>query len=87
MARLTALSDFYDLKAHVWRRAGDTFDATEGRASQILGTLPGAITYVTEAKPDLTSMTVAELKALASERGVELPKRASKATILKILEG
>ena len=87
MARLTALTDFYDLKVHVWRRAGDTFDVTEERAEQIIGTLPHSVAYVAEAKPDLASMTLAELRELASKRGVELPKGARKATIIARLEG
>lgn len=87
MVRLTALSDFYDIKAHVWRRAGDAFDATEGRAEQILGALPDAVAYATETKPDLASMTIAELRELAAERGIELPNKARKDTIINKLRG
>ena len=36
---------------------------------------------------DLSQLTVQQLKAVANERGVELPKRAKKSEIIKILEG
>lgn len=36
---------------------------------------------------DLSRLTVQQLRAVADERGVELPKRAKKSEIIKILEG
>lgn len=36
---------------------------------------------------DYESMTVADLRKLAAERGVKLPAKASKARIIELLEG
>lgn len=103
MSRVTVIRPFHDLVEDVDRRKGDVFEATDGRARQLVRVLPSGYVDVEHEqtsmpdpapaeKPaddstDLSVLTVAELRALASKRGVELPKRASKATILKILEG
>lgn len=36
---------------------------------------------------DLSELTVAELKELCNERGIEVPKRAKKAQLIELLEG
>ena len=36
---------------------------------------------------DLSRLTIQQLRAVAKERGIELPKRAKKTEIVKILEG
>lgn len=82
---------FRDVLEHVDRRAGDTFIATESRAMQIDSKLPGYITY--EAAPedesdgaDLSSLKVTELKAIAKERGLTIPKNATKAQLVGLLK-
>ena len=47
MVNITVLETFYDLKAHVERRAGTTFPETEARAAQIETALPGYVTVCT----------------------------------------
>lgn len=85
MVTVIVLRSFYDLKAHTNRMPGDTFEATEKRAAQILAALPGYVSIKEPEPVDYASMTVQQLSALAKERGV-LPKgRVSKATLVKIL--
>lgn len=99
MARVTVIRPFHDLVEDVDRRAGDVFDATDERARQLACVLPRGYVEVEQPQiaepeekpaddmPDLLSMTVAQLKALASERGTEIPKGARKADIIKLLKG
>lgn len=90
MVRVTVLRPFTDLVKRAERAAGDTFEATEERAAYIAAKLPGYVTYerITEAAPDskdLSKLTVAQLRALCAERGVEVPKGAKKADIIALL--
>lgn len=39
------------------------------------------------AAEDLTSLTVAELRTLCAERGIDAPKRATKARLVGLLDG
>lgn len=103
MSRVTVIRPFHDLVENVDRCKGDVFEATDGRARQLVRVLPSGYVNVEHEqtsmsdtvpakKPadditDLSVLTVAELRALASERGVELPKGARKATIIARLEG
>ena len=83
---------FRDVLEHVDRKAGDTFLASETRARQIDSKLPGYITY--EAAPevnsddgaDLSLLRVTELKAIAKERGLTIPKNATKAQLVGLLK-
>ena len=84
MVNITVLKTFYDLKAHANRMPGDTFEATEERAARLMAVLPGYVELVEEA--DYTKMTVAELRALCAERGIEVPKGAKKADIALLLQ-
>jgi len=86
MVAVTVVKGFRDLQEHVDRSQGETFQATEERAAYIDARLPGYVTYQTE-EPDLTSLTLAELKELAEERGVELPKNAKKAKVIELIGG
>ena len=112
MVTIEVLESFYDLAAHKLRAVGETFEATERRASDIDAVLPGYIkvtgvdskadsgkdepeptttesgreTGSTEAQTDLSKMTVAQLRALAAERGTEIPKGSKKADIIALLE-
>lgn len=47
----------------------------------------GFLLFPGEAVDALANLTVSELRALAVERGVELPSRAVKADIIALLEG
>lgn len=88
MVSVRVLRDFTDLKEHKYRRCGDTFSATEARAKEIQAKLPGYVTYESapEEGADLMALRVSELRAIASERGIELPKNAKKAEIVEALE-
>ncbi len=99
MVSVTVLKGFLDLKAgpsgkaHLYRRADSSFVTTDERASEIASKLPGYITFEQapeEAKPsdgaDLKSLTARELKAIAAERGVVIPKNATKNKIISLLE-
>ena len=96
MVTVTVIRPFYDLKKHKSHNAGTTFEVTEERAAFIAAALPGYVTYevaepnegpvADEPKEDLSKLTVAQLKAFAEERGVELPKRAKKTEILALLK-
>lgn len=86
MVTVTVIIPFRDTTEHVGRRKGDTFTTTEERAKQIAARLPGYISYKNEGS-DLSSLDLDELRAIAEERGVEVPKRAGKAKLLSLLEG
>lgn len=95
---LTVLAPFYDLRAHKQRAEGETFEATEGRAAELAAVLPGYVEVAEAAKTHkgaanaaknevvLSKMTVAQLRALASERGLDIPKGSKKADIIALLE-
>ena len=100
MVTVTVVRTFYDLKKHKSRKAGTTFDATEERAAFIAAALPGYITYeavepayeqtvepvADEPKEDISKLTVAQLKALCAERGIDVPKKTKKAEIIALLQ-
>ena len=97
MVRIRVLRGFRDLKRHMPRIAGETFEDTLERAEQIAAVLPGYIEFseeepmpATDREPelavDLTKATVAQLRALCDERGIECPSRARKADLLALLE-
>lgn len=92
MVMLTVLSRFYDLRAHKWRDVGEAFHVDEKRAEQLFARIPGSVTLSggprsVEPEQDLASMTVAELRELAAERGIEIPNKARKETIINKLRG
>ena len=93
MVTVHVLKSFYDLKHHKDRKAGSTFEATEERAAHIDAALPGYVAYeADESKAndrsvaDLTKLTVAQLRALCAERGVETPPKAKKAELVDLLK-
>lgn len=97
MVTLTVLRTFYDLKKHRDRVPGEEFTVSEERAEQIVSALPGYVTvhepepepeHEPESEPeevDLSKMTVAQLSALARERGVMPKGRPSKVRLIEIL--
>lgn len=99
MVLVTVLRRFADFVAKCDRNVGDQFEATEKRAAYIDAKLPGYITYtpiveepekeeepVENQQVDLSKLTVAMLKTLAKERGIDVPKGAKKAQIIALLE-
>jgi len=85
MATVTVLKPFRDFAERCDRVEGETFEATEERARQIDAKLPGYIAYVINEEVDLSKMTVAQLRGLAEDRGVNLPVGAKKAEIIDAL--
>jgi len=90
MVTITVKRHFWDVSAKTKRREGDTFTATIGRAKEIDQKLPGYITYTEEtvdesSDPALSSLDTQALRAIAEERGIEVPKRAGKSKILELL--
>ena len=67
---------------------GETF---EGGRSQVAllarRRLVDSLEDVPDEAPDLTSLTNAQLAAMCEERGIEVPRRATKAQLLALLEG
>ena len=98
MVEVKTLKLFWDKKAKKNRKPGDVFEATEARAKEIDAKIPGYISYApvesaesvveTPAEPeeDLAGMTVAKLKALCAERGIDVPKYAKKAELVALLK-
>ena len=82
---------FWDLVEKVDRHAGEVFDVTPERAAQLIERLPEG--YVTvddrpdDPEVDLSTLTVATLRALCEERGIEAPGKAKKAELIALLEG
>jgi hypothetical protein len=88
MVTVTVLSPFRDTTEHVGRKVGDTFTATEERAAEISAKLPGYVKYEKAERGDgLSELSIDELRAIAEERGIEVPKRGGKAKLLSLLEG
>jgi hypothetical protein len=85
MVTVTVLAPFRDTTEHVGRKVGDTFTTTEERAAEIAAKLPGYVKY--EKDSGLSDLSLEELKAIAEERGIEIPKRGGKAKLLSLLEG
>lgn len=84
MVTVTVLTPFRDTTEHVGRKVGDTFTTTEERAAEIAAKLPGYVKY--EKDSGLSDLSLEELKAIAEERGIEIPKRGGKAKLLSLLE-
>lgn len=95
MATVHVLKPFSDFVEKVDRTEGEDFEATDERADYIAAKLPGYVTVTkdpqpqseVEGSPNLAALKVAQLKALCAERGIEVPKRATKARLIAILEG
>ena len=84
MVEVQVVKAFRDVVEHVDRHAGDTFEATEERAEFIARKLPG---YIEVTQTDYAALPIADLRRLAKERGITVPKGAGKADIAKLLEG
>ena len=86
MASARVLRAFYDRVAGTTRSAGDAFEASDARMSEIEAALPGYVERVATDEP-LGKMTNKQLAELCEERGVTVPKGANKARLLELLEG
>lgn len=80
-----------DRQAGVYRKKGVEIEVSEARAAVIIAA--GVAVVVSRPAPpaqpsdDLDAMTVAELKALAAERGIDLGDARRKADIIQLLRG
>jgi hypothetical protein len=85
MATVNVRRSFWDRAAKANRRAGESFEATDERADEIARTLPGYVEVSASQGPEIGSMGVADLRALARERGLKVPAKATKAALLELL--
>lgn len=75
---------------HTWRgyAPGDLYEGTDERVAELAGKgLLAVADAVTDPTPDLATLTVAQLRDLADERGIDVPRRATKAQLVALLEG
>ena len=82
--RATVIAAFRDRQS--WRAydAGEEYEGDDTRVSELASA--GCVSTGADADVgDLTGLTVAELKALCGERGLEYPKKATKAQLLALL--
>lgn len=93
MARVRTLRPFRDLRRRCDREPGDEFDATPERVAELVRRLPHGFVEVVQDEPGgheptgagLSGLRLAELRAIAAERGIKAPRNATKATLLKLL--
>lgn len=89
---VTVLRRFEDYAEKCDREVGEEFEATVERAEEIDAKLPGYIRILrdeapAEPLPELSELSVGQLKELCFERGIDVPQRARKASLIKLLEG
>lgn len=100
MTEIRVIKKFYDIKAKADRLPGETFEADEARARYIDEALPGYIEFTVaktaearkaegpaDESANLAKKTVAELTAIARERGIAIPAKPKKAELLMLLKG
>ena len=73
---------FYDRDVRRPHSVGDVFDISESRFIQIESTLPG---YVTKVTSEVNEPSIKELREMASERGIKVPRNASRAKLVELL--
>jgi len=68
---------------------GGTIDAADEVSARLLANGWQRVEPKADPEPtqDLSALTVARLRELCDERGIEAPKRATKAQLLELLEG
>lgn len=78
---------FRDINTWCLYAPGDVYEGSESRVTELrsLGILTGDQAGVDT--PDYQSMTNARLAELCAERGIEPPKRATKAQLVALLDG
>lgn len=92
MVTVAVLRRFADFKEGRDREVGEKFEATSERAEEIDSKLPGYVRILrveqtSEPQEELSELSVGQLRELCSERGIEVPQRARKASLIKLLEG
>ena len=85
--RATVLRPFFvERGGHIFE-VGEAFDGTPTQVAKLVsrGLVAASQDAVPAAETDLSGLTVAELKSLCGERGLEFPKKATKAQLLALL--
>ena len=71
-------------------RTGATYEPSSAFVAEMMAKNP-ALVPLDAAEPeqtqDLSALTVATLRGLCGERGINAPKRATKAQLVELLEG
>ena len=71
-------------------RTGATYEPSSAFVAEMMAKNPALVPLdAAEPEPtqDLSALTVAALRVLCDERGIEAPKRATKAQLIALLEG
>lgn len=86
------VEEFFDKVENIQRSVGDVFETSEERFEVFAGANSYGRAFAVEAeKPpvveakELTDYTVAELKEMLDEKGLEYGKKASKADLIALL--
>ena len=71
-------------------RTGATYEPSSAFVAEMMAKNPVLVPLdaaETEPTQDLSALTAAQLRELCGERGIEAPKRATKAQLIALLEG
>lgn len=72
-------------------RTGATYEPSSAFVAEMMAKNPALVPLdAAEPEPepvDLSALTVATLRGVCGERGIEAPKRATKAQLIALLEG
>jgi len=71
-------------------RTGATYEPSSAFVAEMMAKNPALVPLdaaETEPTQDLSALTAAQLRELCGERGIEAPKRATKAQLIALLEG
>lgn len=71
-------------------RTGATYEPSSAFVAEMMAKNPALVPLdaaETEPAQDLSALTVARLRELCGERGIEAPRRATKAQLVTLLEG
>ena len=70
-------------------RTGATYEPSSAFVAEMMAKNPALVPLdAADQEPvNLSALTVAQLRELCDERGIEAPKRATKAQLLELLEG
>lgn len=73
---------FYDNVEKRVRKVGEEFSASPEREAELASLIPGYVTTVAEPRRE---PTMAELRTIARERGIDVPKGASRQRLQELL--
>ena len=90
--RVRAVSAFTDLAEGRVRARGEVFECSPERFGEISEKLPGWVEAVDpepgdSPEPDLSALTIGQLRSIIAKAGKSAPKKAAKADLLRIAEG